>query len=92
MTREEALGHIFVQIDGTVYPNDVEDLINTLYDDFESRTCDNCKYYSKEKEYLGLCNAIPEDGEILTTDDRIIADALFYPTKDFGCNKFSYKN
>lgn len=29
-------------IDGGCFP--VQELVNDIYDDFESRTCDNCKY------------------------------------------------
>ena len=51
MTREEAL----IKREENYYntagqentTDDVVDLINEIYDDFESRVCENCKYYNQ---------------------------------------------
>lgn len=45
MTREEALAHLFIQDNIYVYHEDGKDLVNQIFDDFESRTCDNCTLY-----------------------------------------------
>lgn len=48
---------------------------------FESRTCENCKYYSPSKniENYGVC----------TNDD---IGCLYGAKPSFGCNKFERKN
>ena len=91
MNREEALGHIFVQIDGTVYPDDVEDLINSVYNDFESMTCENCKYFEKRYEHdgIGECNRIIING-VFTVGAVYDYDNMFLPA-NFGCNKWERK-
>lgn len=43
MAREEVKSYIDDY--EPVYPNAVKDIIDDIYDDFESRTCENCKYY-----------------------------------------------
>jgi len=87
MTREEAI--IEFNIDKTI-DEDIA-LINKIYDNFESRTCENCKYGHIEEDYLILCNADFYDNSIYDTADNLLDNALFYPSKDFGCNKFERK-
>ena len=57
-----------------------EDIIDRIYNDFESRTCENCIYLGTDKYASGLL-----DCNLLTIID-------FYKLKDFGCNKFERKN
>lgn len=63
------------------------DMINEIHDDFESRTCENCKYYDRD----GLCNG----GWYMTNDvyssDSIVPNPELYTKEDFGCNKFEPK-
>ena len=58
-------------------------LIDEIYDDFESRTCENCKYFIDEKgTKLQFCNARTVGGIIGWNGYG----------KDFGCNKFERKD
>ena len=52
-------------------------IVNKIYDDFESRTCNNCVYYNSMNESSGLCEhlGLPELGV----------------DSDFGCNKWEAK-
>lgn len=54
----------------------VNPLIDRIFDDFESRTCANCKEYIKINNSQGKCNFI----EKLTLIDS-----------DFGCNIWKSK-
>ena len=46
MTREDAL-NIMTDHDGWI-TSEVEEIINKIYDDFESRICKNCIHYDKK--------------------------------------------
>ena len=82
MTREEAK-HLFYKINMSSvrrgeYPvESAKETIDKIYDDFESRTCENCKYNLNGIE----CNCNESVVEWLDTDT--------FP--DFGCNKFERK-
>jgi len=56
-------------------------LINEIFDDFEKRTCENCKYYQKKGEVMNLreCN---EGVSIYKSSGYSLVN------DDFGCNKF----
>ena len=71
MTREEAweLSEVF----GT-------EIIDKIYDDFESRTCENCKHFIDSE-----CMVIGD------WDCYYDSPAQWTPPKDFGCNKFVRK-
>lgn len=70
MTREEAK-RVNV-LPGMVNSDIVKKVINEIYDDFESRTCESCKYHTKDLLCsLGICHF-----EINTDPDI------------FGCNKW----
>ena len=56
---------------------DVEDLVDIIVDDFESRICKNCKYYGDDPE---------EEGELKC----LLHDIAFVET--FGCNEFKRKD
>lgn len=84
MTREEAF-------DG-IYHADTfdlaQDMVNKIYDDFESRTCENCKHYEEIIQGIGECsNDIYEGFSAGLVYDY---DNMFLP-KDFGCNKWESK-
>ena len=89
MTREEAKDLIEIEYDSLDNYCDSNhcSVIDQIYDDFESRTCENCKYvensgqtYSTavQKCKLGIGD-INEWGSV-------------FCSKDFGCNKFERKD
>ena len=73
MTREEAEGTFGY----TECAEEVMVAIESIYDDFESRTCGNCKYF-----------VISECILIYDWDCYNDTPANWNPPKDFGCNKF----
>lgn len=52
------------------------EVIDKIYDDFESRTCINCNYYV---DYPNVC---------CNSDSLLCSE---FVDKDFGCNKFERK-
>jgi len=52
-------------------------LIHAIYDDFESRICENCKHLQN-----GECSIIND------WDCYNDSPAQWMPPKDFGCNKY----
>lgn len=65
MTREEAIkeSHNNDYIEDGEFVNlgaDVRGLINKIYDDFESRTCENCKHWQRDAETpsKGICEQL----------------------------------
>jgi len=82
MTREKAQEELY----SYVYDDSLEsghltaDLITKIYDDFESRTCDNCKWLTD----LGFCVNLKSIGN---GKDRF-EDSI---KSDIGCNKFERK-
>ena len=75
MTRKEAY-----KLREQGFSNEHNMLIDAIYDDFESRTCENCKHFIDEKgTKLQFCNARTAGGIIGWNGYG----------KDFGCNKFS---
>lgn len=75
MTREEAW-ECWLDKGGDV---EVSDLVDKIYDDFESRTCENCKHSIKEAKKF--------------SDVLFCGYALKFAQvkKDFGCNEFKSK-
>ena len=67
MTREEALEHLFVQDNIYVYHQDGTDLVNQIYDDFESHKCENCKHEAK-CNYWDVANEIGDLGTFSCSD------------------------
>ena len=89
MKREEA----HIEIDKLSYFDDgnllvmavdTEKLVNKIYDDFESRTCENC-LFKQEREYQ-CTNLHINDKHPLKE-----ADYWLHVNKDFGCNKWEAK-
>ena len=85
MTREEAIKRVFKIFDGenlndgilVVAPGLIVDLIDRIYDDFESRICKNCKYYNN-----GNCPIL---------QGASVKYVLDWLDETFGCNKFERK-
>ena len=82
MTRKEALLYINDNADrNTIYEREAEDLIDSIYDDFESRTCENCKWGNEVGDKTALlcgqavCQGLDEYGQYMVC-------------RDFGCNKW----
>ncbi len=47
MTRKEAINSFSIHYCGSTNNcggNNVKEIVNSIYDDFESRTCGSCKY------------------------------------------------
>jgi hypothetical protein len=76
MTREEAQCLSFFTED------DVTESLDRIYDDFKSRTCENCKYI----RVLWIGDALECSYGI-----RQYETDYFIVEKDFGCNKFERK-
>ena len=83
MTREEALN---ATVAGMIVNRDyVRDTINTIFDDLETRTCENCKYYqmymphNNPHDQFNIMDCIANDNG---------SNIVSYPPPTFGCNKF----
>jgi hypothetical protein len=72
MTREEAKYHANCQMNATSWYqckySDAESLIDAIYDDFESRSCKNCKHKSSMVD--DYCNYL----NIRVADDSFCVD------------------
>ena len=83
MEREEAKQDLYYGIQFDTLK--IDKFIDKIYDDFESRTCGNCKYNQK---YDNSCNNSFVNN-ILSTS--YIGTASLKCVSDFGCNKFKRK-
>lgn len=80
MTRDEALRLLNKHNDDDVASVDViKQFINQVYDDFESRTCENCEFYKEENKQC------TNEASIAYTSQ----EAIYF---DDGCNKFEKKD
>ena len=95
MTRE-TLKDFLIQIEEAPSPSNrwkpdlVCEMVDKIYDDFESRTCENCKHsYSSSIVNPTHCSEVtfPYFNEV----DAEWEDMSMEITKDFGCNKFERK-
>ena len=68
--------------------DEFEDRIDEIYDDFESRVCENCKYW---EENINMLKKRTGDGDCHKEIDEIGDMYNSYTSKDFGCNKFEPK-
>jgi len=93
MTRREITKELFIENEQKL-PLDkipITVLVDKIYDDLESRTCINCKFYKS-----GTCsNKTLEDVifpnmEVLDDSGLYLVDFEVEPS--FGCNKFSRKD
>ena len=78
MTKEEVIQNMDDRFAGKPVIG-VYELIDRIYDDFESQTCDNCKHSIKEAKKF--------------SDVLFCGYALKFAQvkKDFGCNEFKSK-
>ena len=60
----------------------VDPLIDKIYDDVESRTCESCKYFIKDKFNNDENTCIKGCGNIAIGCDVV------YCSSDFGCNNW----
>ena len=79
MKREEALT-ILDQAVIDIFLNDkssdpIYNMIDRIYDDFESQTCDNCKHWAKD---IRMCD----------NKDSFAYDSKATVVKGDGCNKW----
>lgn len=82
MTREEAIKRYTNKDEKLISPA-IKVIINNIYDDFESRTCEHCKHNKEIVEMWIFCDAkVYENGSKMLWH-------LF--SKDFGCNHFEPK-
>lgn len=84
MKREEAKHLLQWNIDYNESIEYNESIIDEVFDDFESRVCENCKYFIWNDRYVtdyGTC----EKGIGITFRGDCEVN------KDFGCNKFISK-
>ena len=72
MTREKARDAIILAITADIKLA----LIDKIYDDFESRVCENCKYFTYCDDGFHYC-----DNQLNVGFNGLI-------TEDFGCNRF----
>ena len=82
MTREEFHNKVKCDENYIGWHNGHE-LADKLYDDFESRTCENCKWCDKEdksKNEMHYCGHPCDDMDVFT-----------YMPLGFGCNQFERK-
>jgi len=80
MTREEAL-KVVEETDTMMLPSwQVKNIINAIFNDIETRTCENCKYYTHS-------DTIPYIGMECTANNGAMSIVCF-PPPTFGCNKF----
>jgi len=75
MDREEAKG-LFEYYDGSI-PN--EDVIDKIFNELESRICENCEYWAKD---IRMCD----------NKDSFAYDSKATVVKGDGCNKFERKS
>jgi len=86
MNREQAKDLFRFDRDAYGKPKRIMHKIDKIYDDFESRTCENCEWYKKRKGWqLFSC----ENPTILIMIDSEIP--YYSPKSDFGCNRWSAK-
>lgn len=101
MTRDEAkttgTGNV-ISVFGTGNPilTSYEMIVDKIYDDFESRTCENCIYGTQETAINSFTNKYVKTNKYkcyhIPTDSIITHKSGFHwNPKDFGCNKFERK-
>ncbi len=80
MTREEAKKMFREDVDAYGKPKKIMTKIDKIFDYFENRSCENCKYYKKSiSQDYETCFLIKNNGYNLDCD------------KDFCCNRWENK-
>lgn len=59
--------------------------LKMIYDDFENRTCENCKYSKQTIDFSQLYDCSEGVGSLIGYGDYMV-------DKDFGCNKWVNKD
>ncbi len=62
---------------------DLDSVIDVIYDDFENRTCENCKYNKKQDNFMIFC-----DKEMCQDNSKMMWHSF---TKDFYCKYWESK-
>ena len=65
--------------ESTIESYSVKKILDSIYDDFENRICENCKYYDSLNKSSGMCANISIQ----------FVDAV---DSNFGCNGWELKN
>lgn len=80
MTREEAKQKLWATGSiNTMSKVECDNILNEVYDDFENRTCESCKYWQYE------------NAEALAETCRFGNIEHSYQADSFGCNKWGQK-
>ena len=90
MTREEAL--IGVELSSydsieVLNKRDVEEIVNMIYNDFESRVCKNCKYFNEDEGCTNELNTLKFKDMFGKWEEPLYLENM----KKFGCNRFERK-
>jgi len=108
MTREKAYkslkdlikdkNELYTNIYSYVEFNEADRLLDEIYDDFENRTCENCKHWKQyENDEYGKCVNKKINEDFLDTEGECNelnyydCYPVFEPIKNFGCNRFERK-
>jgi len=75
MTRKNAIIKIYELVDIPKDDTTLKEFVDGIYDNFENRTCEICKWFIKDKRGM-YCNKV---------------DFIFETSKDFCCNKWEEK-
>jgi len=78
MTKEEAKKILVFQSNHKHNSSTIPQTVDEIYDDFESRICENCEHWSEEKK-----QCFNEESIAFTSQEAIYCDD--------GCNKFKRK-
>ena len=78
MTREKAKKH-YMKIKNSALDEIALNVIDDIYDEFESRTCENCEYYRVDILFSKKWDC---------TKNIPSQKVVNFPPKDFGCNSF----
>lgn len=94
MTREEAISEArrsTIDDCGWFHDDDIITseqnsiaLVNKIYDDFESRTCENCMHNKEQDNFMIFCDCV-----MCLDGSRMMWHSY---TKDFCCNKWEKKD
>lgn len=62
----------------------INSIIDNIFDDFESRSCENCKYNKEQDDFMIFC-----DKEMCQDNSKMMWHGF---TKDFCCNKWEIRD
>ena len=77
MTREEAKKEFFTLLESGIIDFKEKNIIDKIYDSFEKRSCDNCKF--------GMIYLFDDEIECVKIEAETQGT---YFSKDFSCNKW----